>query len=156
MAWHDWIKPEIQKVKVGDFIWLGRGEDQKKRIEEVISITPTQIVTPHDRYYRTSGSCIGYSGVFGVLHAQSVATRAEVKAWKRSVAAERAAETRRENKQKALERKRVQLQKGITKRASVHANDDGTFEVVFGKLDSSMVERLAAVVSRHMGFRAGK
>jgi hypothetical protein len=156
MSWHDWIKKEIQNVKVGDFIWLGRGDNLKKRLEEVVKITATQIVTPHDRYYRTNGSCIGYSTVFGVLHAQSIATPAEVKAWKRSVAAERAAETRRENKQKAEAIKREALQSFMPKRASVHNGDNDTFEVVIRDLSPTMVERLAAVLEQHMGFKPGR
>jgi hypothetical protein len=156
MNWNSWIKKEIQDVKVGDWIWLGRGDNLKKQMEEVIKITATQIVTPHDRYYRTTGSCIGYSSVFGVLHAQSVATRAEVKAWKRSRAAERAAVTRRENKEKATEIKREALQSFMPKRASVHSGDDDTFEVVIRNLTPTMVERLAAVLEKHMGFKPGR
>ena len=156
MSWHSWIKKEIQNVKVGDWIWLGRGDNLKKQMEEVIKITATQIVTPHDRYYRTNGSCIGYSSVFGVLHAQSVATRAEVKAWKRSIAAERAAVTRRENKEKAAAIKRDALQSFMPNRASVHHGGGGTFEVVIRDLSPSMVERLAAVLEKHMGFKPGR
>jgi hypothetical protein len=138
---------ELKSVKAGDSLWVGVHAGERRRIEKVSSVTPTQIVTGTlfggTRYLRKNGLGYGRRNYF----ITGIATEKEIQEYEAKLASQREESSRRAEAEKQIDDKRKELNALFDGIAFVRLEND-KWIVEFQPATESAVRQLAELVTR--------